>query len=238
MRFLLLSLLLAASASAQAPDTLTVAPGDGTLVTDWLAPGTTSYTIRLVQPIQQDVGTAVETIAIDGGVVTRVTNVSVPMQGMLQTDTLVADAETLTPSTHVSEGGPSDASLEFMDEGIVGLLTPQDGEAKTVMVMTNGPVFDSAWMGEIAQSLPLEAGLVARVQAYATQSPDETFMAVLTVGAAGTTATPDGDRASVPVTVEMGPLTMTYAVDAETRALLSTQFSPQPGVVIEIAPAE
>lgn len=232
---LLLAALAAAPALAQAPpDTLDLVPGDGALTTDWLAPGTRAYTIRLVQPVRQDVGSATETTTLDGGTVTRVTAVSIPMQGMTQTDSLVADAATLAPRAHVSTGGPSDASLEFLAEGVAGLLTPRTGDPKTVLLETGGPVFDMSWMGEVAQSLPLAAGGVFRAEAYATQSPDATVTAVLSVGAAEDA----GGRAVVPVTAEMGPLTMTYRVDAETRALVSSRFSPQTGVVVEIAPAE
>jgi hypothetical protein len=46
------------------------------------------------------------------------------------------------------------------------------------------------------------------------------------------------ERAVWPVEAEMGPMTMTYTIDAETRELLTTQFQPQPGVTIEIAPTD
>ncbi|WP_420456557.1 hypothetical protein [Rubrivirga sp.] len=230
---LLAALFLAAPASAQA-DTLVVVPGDGTLVTDWVTPGSRSYTIRLVQPMQQDIGTAVETVTVAGGEVTRVVRVSVPMQGVTQTDSLVADAATFAPRVHRSTGGAQEASLEFMDEGVVGMLTPRTGEAATVTLMTDAPVFDSAWLGEIAQSLPLAEGAVARVPVFVTQSPDEAADAVLTVTGQETM----GDRTAWTVDAQMGPMTMTYVVDAETRALLATRFSPQPGVRIEIRPAD
>lgn len=237
MRFLILAatLVAAPAAFAQAPaDTLDLVPGDGTLVTDWVAPRTLTYTIQLVQPMQQDVGTVREVTTVGGGVVTRVQTVSVPMQGMTQTDSLVADATTFMPRTHHSTGGQQDASLEFMDEGVVGLLTPRDGEATTVLLETYEPVFDMAWMGEVAQSLPFAQGLVVRAQAFANQSPDEIVPAVLTVTGQETV----DDRAAWTVDAAMGPVTMTYLIDAETREMITTRFSPQPGVQIEIRPAD
>ncbi len=235
MRLVLLTaaLLAAVPASAQA-DTLVVVPGDGTLVTDWVSPGTRTYTIRLTQPMQQDVGTAVETVTVAGGEVTRVVRVSVPMQGGTQTDSLVADAATFAPRIHRSSGGTQEASLEFMAEGVAGMLTPPSGEATTVTLMTDTPVFDSAWMGEIAQSLPLAEGLVARVPSFSSQSPDAPSDALLTVAGQETV----GDRTGWTVDADMGPLTLQYVVDAETRALLVTRFSPQPGVRIAILPAD
>ena len=170
MRFaLVLAAVLALPAAAQgaAPDTLVLAPGDGVLVTDWITPGTTTYAIRVTAPVQQEVGTATETVTVADGVVTRVVRTSVPMQGVSQTDSLVADAATLAPRLHRSTGGMQGASLEFMAEGVVGVLTPRTGEAATVTLMTDAPVFDGAWAGEIARSLPFREGLVARAAVFA-----------------------------------------------------------------------
>ncbi|PAP78496.1 hypothetical protein [Rubrivirga marina] len=239
MRSLLTLLLLAfavggATAQDAPADTLVLTPGDGMLTTDWLEAGTESFTVRLVAPMRQNVGTATETLTIEDGVVTRVTEISVPMQGLAQTDSIAADAATLVPRTHNSMGGPIEVSLEFMSEGVVGMVTPPEGDATTVTLMTDAPVFDSAWAGEVAQSLPLIEGTVARMQAFTAQSPDAPIDVVYTVGAQETM----DERTVWPVSTEMGPVTMTYYVEAETRELLKTQFSPQPGVTVEIAPAE
>lgn len=235
MRIFLLSALLAVSASAQdAPaDTVTLAPGDASLVTDWVTPGARSYTMRLTQPMQQTVGTMTERVTVDNGQITRVTTLSVPMQGMSQTDSLVATTS-LIPLTHNSTGGASDASLEFMDEGVVGMISPRQGEATTVTLLTDAPVFDGGWVGEVAQSVPFVEGAVYRVPAFFSQSPDDVGEVILTV--AGQEEI-DGAMAWA-IEGDLGPITMTYVVDAETRALLMTRFSPQPGVALEITPDE
>ena len=240
MRTLALALLaaLALPAAAQTPDTLALAPGDGALTTDWVVPGTTNYAVRLVEPVQQNVGTATDTYALSDGVLTRVTRVSVPAQGIEQVDSLRVDAATLAPLTHRSTGGAADVSVEFLPEGVVGMVTPRSGEAQTVTLLTERPVFDSNWIGEVAQSLPLAEGAVARLSAFSAQSPDAPVDAVLTVTGQETVATPDGDRTGWTVEGDLGVMRMTYVVDAETRGLLVTRFSPQPGVTIEIAPAE
>ena len=243
MRTLLAALLaLAAGGPALAQDapadTLVLTPGDGALTTDWLTPGTESYTVRLVEPMQQNVGTVTETIAIDGGTVTRVTTVSVPMQGLTQTDSLVADAATFAPRSHNSTGGAVDVAVEFMPEGVAGMVTPRAGAATPVALMTDAPVFDSGWIGEVAQSLPLAEGLVARVAAFSAQSTDAPVQAVLSVTGQEAVATAGGDRTAWVVEADLGTAQATYLVDAETRALHATRFSPQPGVTIEIAPAE
>lgn len=236
MRLFLLAALVAAAPAAAQSDTLFVAPGDGALATDWITPGTTTYTLRLVEPMAQNVGTTTETIMLEGDEVIRVTTVSVPMQGMEQRDSLRAVAATLAPRLQRSTGGPADVSLEFMDEGIAGTVSPQGGETVTVMEMTDAPVFDGAWVGEIAQSLPLAEGLVARIPIYSPQGG--LTDAVLTVTGQEDVERGGTTRTAWVVEMDLGPQTLTQYVDVETRESLGVRFSPQPGVVIEVAPAD
>lgn len=239
MRLVLFAVALAASAAAQAPaDTLVLRPGDAALVTDWLASGATTTTMRLVQPMQQDVGTSTDTYTVGDGRVTKVTTLSVPMQGMNQRDSVVAMAGTLAPLTHTSTGGRADVSLEFMDEGVVGMVTPRTGDPTTVMVMTDEPVFDGAWTGEIVRSLPFAEGYVAKVPMYTPEMGDDAVSVVMSVTGQEVVSTAAGDRTGWAVDAQMGPVTMTFVVDAETRDLLVTRMSPQPGVQIEMAPSE
>jgi hypothetical protein len=236
MRLLFLAALVAAAPVAAQSDTLLVAPGDGALATDWITPGTTTYTLRLVEPMTQNVGTSTETIAVEGGEVVRVTTVSVPMQGMEQRDSLRAVAATLAPRLQRSTGGPADVSLEFLPEGVAGTVSPRGGETVTVMEMTDAPVFDAAWIGEIAQSLPLAEGLVARVPIFSPQGGITD--AVLTVTGQEQVERGGATRTAWVVEMALGPQTLTQYVDAETRESLGLRFSPQPGVVIEVVPAE
>ena len=237
MRSLLLTAALLAAAPALAQtDTLTVSPGDGTLVTDWIMPRTTSYALRLVQPMQQEVGTSTETLVLEDGTLVRTTTVSVPMQGMEQVDSLRADAATLAPRLHRSTGGPAEVSLEFLDEGVAGTATLPGQETQTVMEMTDAPVFDGGWLGPIAQSLPFEEGLVAKVPVFTVQGGLSD--AVLTV--AGQEEIERGGEARTGWTVEidLGPQALALVVDAETREMLVLRMMPQPGVVLEMAPTD
>jgi|GEM_PF-3187689 len=234
MRLLLAALvvlpaLLAAPASAQtaAADTLRIVPGADTLDTSWLATGEATYAIRLLAPMQQDIGTATERTSIAGGVVTRITTVNVPMQGMRQTDSLRVTAGTLAPLTHHSTGGPRTLALEFSPDGVVGMAA---GEA--VVVPVDIPVFDASWIGEVVQSLPFAEGLVATVPAYDGQRGVVTY--VLRV-----TGQQEASGAGAPETAWMveassGGVTATYAISAATREMLRTRFAPQPGVTVEI----
>ena len=238
----LIGLALAASGAVTAQtapaDTVTLRPGDPSLVTDWIAPGTRVTTLKLVQPVQQDVGTSTDTYTVEGDEVVKVTTVSVPMQGMNQTDTVAAEAGTLAPRRHASTGGQAEVSLEFMDEGVVGMVTPKTGDPTTVMVMTDEPVFDGAWTSEIVRSLPFAEGYVAKVPMYTREMGDEAFEVVVSVTGQETVETAAGDRTGWAVDAQMGPVTMTFVVDAETRDLLVTRMSPQPGVQIEMVPSE
>ncbi|MEM7789555.1 MAG: hypothetical protein AAF594_17685, partial [Bacteroidota bacterium] len=184
------------------------------------------------QPMQQDVGTSTETIVLDGGEVIRTTVLSVPMQGMEQRDSLRAEAATLMPLLNRSGGGAAEVSLEFMAEGVVGTSTPRGGETETIMEMTDAPVFDGSWIGDIAQSLPFAEGLVAKAPVFTAQGG---FIdAVMTVTGQETV----GDRTGWTVEIDLGPQTLTQVVDAETREMLVLRLSPQPGVVIEMTPTD
>ena len=121
-----------------------------------------------------------------------------------------------------------------MDEGVVGLMTPRTGEATTVMAMTDAPVFDGAWTAEVIRSLPFADGYVAKVALFMAEAGDEPTEIVVAVTGQETVS----DRLGWTVDADLGPFTMTYVVDAETRDLLVTRMSPQPGVAIEMVPAE
>ena len=234
LRSLLALVLLATAASAQPSDTLTVRPGDASLVTDWMADGTQTLTLKLVQPMQQDIGSGTTTYTLSQGRVAKTTVLSIPMQGVTQTDSVTAMAGALAPLTHTSTGGRAETSLEFLDEGIVGLVTPRTGEAETVLVMTDAPVFDAAWLTEVIQSLPFAEGYVAKIPVYSAEMGDEPVDIVVSVVGQETV----GERDGWTVEAAMGPMTMTHVVDAETRALLVTRLSPQPGVAIEMVPGD
>ena len=239
MRTILLALALLATAAASAQDapadTLVLRPGDPTLVTDWMASGSQATTMKLVQPMQQDVGTSTDTYTVADGRVTKVTTLAVPMQGMNQRDSVVVMAGTLAPLSHNSSGGRATVSLEFMDEGVVGLVTPPSGEPTTVMAMTDAPVFDGAWIPEVIRSLPFAEGYVAKVALFmAEATTDEPSEIVVAVTGQETV----NDRLGWVADADLGPFTMTFVVDAETRDLLITRMSPQPGVAIEMVPSE
>ena len=70
------------------------------------------------------------------------------------------------------------------------------------------------------------------------QAGEEPVEVVLAVTGQEEVETAAGARTGWAVDADMGPFTMTYVVDAETRDLLVTRMSPQPGVAIEMVPGE
>lgn len=223
---LFFALLLAAPSLAQTAP-VTLAPGDASLDVSWLAPGEAQFTIRLIEPMAQDIGTASERTTVADGVVTRVATIAVPMQGMHMTDSLRADAATLAPLTHHSTGGPSALSLEFSPEGVVGMA---GGEA--VVVPLDAPAFDASWIGEVAQSLPFAEGYTATVPAYDGRNGIVTY--TLTVQGQEEASGAAGPEPAWIVQAASAAGSATYAISAATRQTLRTRFSPQPGVTIEI----
>lgn len=224
-------LFLAALALAAVPalaQTATLTPGDA-LDTGWMADGETRYVLRLVEPMQQDIGTAVERTTVADGVVTRVVRLSIPMRSMTTTDSLRAEAGTLAPLTHHSTGGPKTLALEFAPEGVVGMAGTDP-----VTEFFDAPAFDGSWVGEIAQSLPLAEGYAVEIAAYDGMRGMVTY--TLTVTGQETVQGADGPTPAWTVVASSGDgPSATYTIDATTRAMVRTRFSPQPGVTVEIA---
>lgn len=229
MRLLLAVLALALPAAAQdAPaDTVRLVPGHASLDTSHLVAGEAAYTVRLVAPLQQDIGTVTERTTLAGGVVTRVSRLSVPMQGLATTDSARATAATLAPLTHHRTGGPRALALEFSAEGVVGMRG-----AEPLVVPLDVPVFDAAWAAALVQSLPLAAGYRATMPVY----DGDNGVTTAVVRVAGETPAAGAAEAAWTVEVQTGAQTSTLTVGKASRALLRTRFAPQPGVVVEIVP--
>ena len=221
-------------------------PGDARLETSWLADDSGLYTVRVVAPVRRTVGVATMAYALDGATVTSVVTVTLLQAaagrpGASQTTTARADARTLAPHGQMSTGGAVETVLAFSADGVAGTRAAAGeaaageaaaGEAATVDVAFAAPVFDDAWTGVVAQSLPLVAGTVLTAEVYdedrgvqpvtytVAGPEDEAGRAVWTV------------RAATPA----GPFT--YAIDGATRRLLRMTFQPRAGLVVEMAREE
>ena len=231
---LLLALLLAAPASAQTA----VRPGDPTLDTSVIQAGEERFVVRLVSPMQQDIGTIVEMTSVADGLVTRVTRIDVPMGGQAQTDSVVAVWPGLAPVSSAStqrgrRAGDSDA-VTFTDGHAMTRITT-GGTPVDSTITFDAPVFGGGWTSEVVRALPLAAGYTAT---FATLDADRGLTTTTaTVTGTESVGTPAGAVEAWTVEVATPAQPATYVIAQDTKALLAMRFSPQPGVRVEVVPA-
>lgn len=220
---------LEAAAAARAA-TPRVRPGDAALVTDRIRTGETVSTLNLVAPMSQpDVGTQTQRVMVDeaAGTMTVVTVVEVPMQNMVQTDSVVVAYPSLRPVSQDLSGGGVTVDLDYGDAAVTGSVeTP--GGAEDVDEALEGPVFSASTLAAVLQALPLEDGYRAVLETFAAGGG----LTPITVE-----ATEEGGALTVVATPEGAPAS-TYTLDAETREVRSVQTSPQQGVTLEIVPQQ
>jgi hypothetical protein len=231
MRLLLAlaALLLALPAAAQP-----VRPGSALLDTSPVVTSTATYTVRLVQPIQQDAGVYTESIRIDeaAGTITSVSTLSVPMAGQTQTDSSVAAWPSLAPISHQSTNPQRLLALAFDEAGVAGMSAPTSGAPDMIDVALDAPVFDASWTPQLLQSLPLAPGYTAQLAVF---DADRNAVSETAVTVTAPTEAPAEDAPIETWTVQtQGSMTMTYTFDGATRAMQRMRFSPQPGVTIEL----
>ncbi|HEX8384887.1 MAG TPA: hypothetical protein VF576_01830 [Rubricoccaceae bacterium] len=235
MRLAALALLVAAGpALAQTA----VLPGDPALDTSVIQAGEERFVVRLVAPMQQDIGTIVETTTLADDRVTRVTRIDIPMGGEAQTDSVVAVWPGLAPVSSAStqrgrRAGDSDA-VTFMDGHAMTTVTTGGATSDSTITFSE-PVFGGGWASEVVRALPLAAGYAATFPTLDAGRGLTTTTA--TVTGTESVTTPAGPVEAWTVDVANGAQTATYVIAQGTKALLAMRFSPQPGVRIEVAPA-
>ena len=215
-----------------------VRPGDPALDTSVIQAGEERFVVRLVAPMQQDIGTIVETTTVADGHVTRVTRVDVPMGGQAQTDSVVAVWPGLAPVSSAStqrgrRAGDSDA-VTFMDGHAMTRVTA-GGTTADSMITFDAPVFGGGWTSEVVRALPLAAGYAAT---FPTLDADHGLTTkTVTVTGTESVTTPAGPVEAWTVEVANEAQTATYVIAQDTKALLAMRFSPQPGARVEVVPA-
>ena len=222
---------LEAAAAARAA-TPRVRPGDGSLDAGRIPTGQTVSTLNLLEPMAQDgIGTQTQTVTRDeaAGTMTVVTVVEVPMQNLTQTDSLVVAYPSLQPVSQSLTAGPVAIDLAYGDDAVRGSAALPSGTEDVDVALEDGPVFSASALGAVLQALPLEDGYRAVVETFAPGgglTPISVEVSTDDDGAYTVVATPEGAPAS------------TYTIDAETRAILMTQTSPQQGVTIDVVPQQ
>lgn len=215
----------------------TVRPNDAALDSTALRPGVVQYVVRVTSPMQQDVGTMVETTTLAGGRLTRVMRMEISMGNQVQTDSVVAVWPGLAPVFSTStrnRGGLLVKTATFGAGSAATRTVSAAGAATEATVALPEPVFGSGWGATLVGALPLAAGYTAICP---TLDP-ETGLIMLNVAVTGseTVQTPAGAVEAWTVAVERAGKTTYYAIAKQTREMLVMRMSPQPGVELEIVP--
>ena len=225
------ALAAAAAARASVPS---VRPGDASLLASRIRAGETVSTLDLLQPMAQaGIGTQTQRVVVDeeAGTLTVVTVVEVPMQNLVQTDSVVVAYPSLRPTSQAVRGGGAAIDLAYGDDAVTGSAELPNGAEDVDEALEEGPVFAASTLGVLLQALPLADGYRAALQTYAPGGG----LTPITVEASGP-QTVDGTSVYTVVATPEGAPSSTYTIDAETREVLRTRTSPQQGVTIEVVP--
>ena len=222
-----------ALAAAAGPEADPIRPGDETLMTDRLGDYTEDYSFKVVQPVQQDIGTITRRMTVDEGAGT-VTLVSITqVQTQTIRDSLVAVWPTFEPIARRVVSNENVTELAFADGEIQRTFTEGEGDPETVISVIDEPVFDTGWIQEIVRAMPLAEGYRIAYQGIGpTGEPN-----VVVVEVTGQEELDGGPAWIVEAVPTQGPPT-TYTVDDATREVLKSSYSPQVGVILETVPAE
>jgi hypothetical protein len=159
-----LALLAALPAAAQ--DTA-VTPGSDLLELHYLVPGTTTYTVTIVQgPMRQQLGTLTRSFTVDEAAGEATMTMAMDVMGSKYGDTTRVAWPSLAARAHYSENPDRLLHYALADGRLTGEHRPTGGDAESFELTVDGSVYDSASLGDIAAALPLEEGYAVTVPAY------------------------------------------------------------------------
>lgn len=232
------ALLLAAVLAAPALAQTAIRPADPAFDAARIVPGVRRSTIRLLAPMQQDIGTITETTTVAGDRITSVTRLAVSMGNQAQTDSLVATWPGLAPvfasTVRSGAGGARTESATFAGTTAATRVVASGTTTDSTRTLAE-PVFSSGWTGEIVRMLPLAPDY--RGTFTVLDAGDGLVPMTATVTGSETVSTPAGPVEAWTVDTVRPDQTMTYVVAKDTGALLARRFAPQPGALVEIVPA-
>ena len=209
-------------------------PGDDALAVDALESYSQTYTVKLVQPQQQDIGTQTRTVTVDRdeGTVTIEGTTEIAIAGQRSTETLVMAYPSLQPLRSRTEANDVVTNLTYNDDGVIRRRTPTDDESPDYERALEEPVFDPSSLFEIARLVPFEEGYQASFETFNAEG-----MMSIPVTVTGQDEI-DGTAVWMVRAAPEGAPPTDFAVDAETRELVRITLSPQPGVVIHFVPTD
>ncbi|WP_420456558.1 hypothetical protein [Rubrivirga sp.] len=225
---------LAALAAQAATPAVALRPGLDRLAVDALADYDRAWTVKLVEPQQQDIGTLTRSVVIDraAGTLTVESETVIAIAGQQTTERSVMAYPSLAPISTRIEAGDTVVDLAYDGLTVTGTRT-SGGETTDVDFTFDEPVFDPSFAAEAVRLVTLEAGYRG---AYHTVNPSEGPMTI--EFAVGEPEEVDGRTAWPVDVVAEGAPDQTFSVDAETREVLRIRLRPQLGVVVDIVPAE
>ena len=193
--------------------------------------------MRQVQPEVARYWSTMGTNQVEGGVATIV--MTAEYLGTSATPRTLHDTTrvawpSLAPLSHrrvtVTADGETAETLDFDGRHVTGVY----GDAGQALDLDlAAPVFGPRSVSLVARALPFETGYLATMATFTADDRLQTHT-LLVVGQE-TVATPDGPVSAWIVEHEGdGPLRH-YAIDPDTRALISATYSPQPGTVVKTA---
>ena len=116
---------------------------------------------------------------------------------------------------------------------MTGSRTPADGEAETIDLPVEAPVYDGGWLFEIVRLLPFADGYRAVFHTVSpTEGPTEVMLAVVDQEEI------DGQTAWIVEATPEGGAPTEFAVADGTRELVRVRLLPQPGVVVDFVPTD
>ncbi len=225
----------AIDAAAQARSMMmSLRPGSDALAVDALRSYTQSYTIKLVQPQQQDIGTQSRMVTVDrqAGTVTIVDSTEIAMAGQKNSSTTVLAYPSLRGVSSRSETGDVVTDLTYNDDGVIRRRTPADEESPDYERTFEEPVFDPSALFEVARLVPFEQDWTATYQTFNAEG-----LAGIVMTVTGQDEIEGRDVWLVEAAPDGAPATE-FAVDAETRDLVRVKIRPQMGVEVHIVRAD
>lgn len=218
-------------------DARPIHPEDAPLDPSRLRSYAQTYRIRVVEPMQQDMGTTSRTLTVDDDARTATlvtTSRMGAMDGVVLRDSSVASWPSLQPLSRTITHQETRIELVFSDRGLQRTVSGSTVEPnETTLIDLDGPAFDENWVGELIRMLPLEDGYATTVESVGSKG----VPAPVRVSVDALNETDASARVWRVRTTSDDGWEMTYDIDDSTREVLRTRRSPQVGVVLEFEPS-
>ena len=219
---------------ARAASPVALVPGHPDLVAFALSSETSE--MRRVLPERRPLWAMTETVTHADGLVTIAMDAhSLPDAATTIRDTTRLEWPSLRPVSHTrvttSADGDAVTAVAFDGQTVTGEYGPAGAERQPLDLELREPVFGPRTVPILARALPFRAGYTATVPTFSAS--DRLQERTLIVVGRETVETPDGPVSAWIVEEEGDGPTRIYAVHPETRALLSTTYSPSLGALVE-----